>query len=715
MKPFRCLLAVFMGVVPAVLAKPLADSVVSQSAVHIDGLINTDLATAKLKPNARIDDSTFLRRAYLGIIGRIPSAAEADAFFDDSSQNKRDVLIDQLVASPGFDSHLFNWAGDLLRLQTRQEQFGLGWHVWLRKSLAQNKPWDSLVSEMLTSSGHVSANPAVGYYLRDRNMQLDNFSNTVQVFLGRQIGCAQCHDHPFDDWTQHEYYEMAAFGGGIQYRSEESRETIRRAVGELADHSTSDKATAPTPTMDAPPITETAAKTDLNKTKKAAKNDPEAIKKKRDHLNLTRRLTDQFRPLFKDMDRNAIFEDASSKLKLPADYKYKDAKPGEVVAPETLFGPKIIDVTAADRRTEFAAWVVSPDNPYFTKAIANRLWQRTFGQTLLGTRVDDLKDDSETFHPLLVAYLETTMKEVKYDLRQYLRILYHTQLFQRECLTEEPTMGEPMAFSGPLLTRMSAEQIYDSFLVLTRGNVKDTPTTTLANSWADYRKQIENLFHAPTDELVTRAELVKQGEIKLRKAQVDLRAAQKELATATTPEAKKSAQAVVQVARDHYQIGREQADPLQSMPTIQSMQSMQAMQAMQAMEGVKKGIDRNSTILRASEMSAPFNPGTMVREFGGSDRQTPSSGNTAATVPQALSLMNDYKTDILVGKKSELSKTLAALSTPEARLDRLFLTLFSQHPSDAEKQRYLSSAADNTSLHELATAMLTSNRFLFIQ
>lgn len=703
-----------MGVVPAVLAKPLADSVVMQAAARIDGLINTDLSTAKLKPSVRIEDSVFLRRAYLGIIGRIPSADEADVFFNDPSQNKRDVLIDHLVASPGFDSHLFNWVGDLLRLQTRQEQFGLGWHVWLRKSLAQNKPWDVLVSEMLTSSGHASTNPAVGYYLRDRNMQLDNFSNTVQVFLGRQIGCAQCHDHPFDDWTQHEYYEMAAFGGGIQYRSAESRETIRRAVDELASQSTSENApaTAPTPAMEAHFSIETAAKTDVNKPTKIVKNDPEALKRKRDHLNLTRRLTDQFRPLFKDMDRNAIFEDVTSKLKLPADYKYKDAKPGEVVEPETLFGPKIIDVAAADRRSAFAAWVISPDNPYFTKAIANRLWQRTFGYTLLGTRVDDLKDDSETFHPQLVVYLETTMKEVKYDLRQYLRILYHTQLFQRECLTEEPPMGEPLAFRGPLLTRMSAEQIYDSFLVLTRGNVKDTPTTTLAKAWADYRKQVENLLHAPTNELVTRAEFVKQGEIQLRKAQVDLRAAQKRLPTAATPEDKKSAQADLQAARDRYQVSRDHADPLQAM---ESMQSMQAMQSMHSMEGSKKAIDRKSTILRASEMSAPFNPGTMVREFGGSDRQTPSSGNTAATVPQALSLMNDYKTDILAGKKSELGKTLAALRTPESRLDRLFLTFFSQHPSDAEKQRYLSSATNNVALHELATAMLTSNRFIFIQ
>ena len=88
---------------------------------------------------------------------------------------------------------------------------------------------------MLDSNGHCTTDPAVGYYLRDRNMQLDNFSNTMQVFLGRQIGCAQCHDHPFDDdWTQYEYYQMAAFGGGIEYRSDDAQNVVNRAVGELA-------------------------------------------------------------------------------------------------------------------------------------------------------------------------------------------------------------------------------------------------------------------------------------------------------------------------------------------------------------------------------------------------------------------------------------------------------------------------------------------------
>jgi len=685
MKFTHWLLLLSSTVVSVAQAKPLPEAVVVQAAARIDFLLNEDLARAKLKPNPVADDATFLRRSYLGIVGRIPSQEEASAFLADISPRKRDALVEQLVASPGFDSHLFNWAADLLRVQTRQDQFGLGWHVWLRKSLADDKPWNTLVAEMLASNGHCTTNPAVGYYLRDRNMQLDNFSNTMQVFLGRQIGCAQCHDHPFEDWSQREYYQMAAFGGGIGYRSREARDTVRKAVEEV---STASRDKAPQVPPDTVPVVR-GGKND--------KGNAQAKEEKREKEKLVRNLSKQFSPLFKELDKNAILDEPNLKLRLPPDYKYKDGKPGEVVMPETLFGPKVANVAPSDRRASFAAWVVSPENPYFTKTIANRLWQRVFGLPLLGMSVDDLKDDSASFHPELVKYLDTTMKGANYDLRQFLRILYRTRLFQRECLTEEPAMGEPLAFRGPLLTRMSAEQLYDSFLVLTQGEINDSPSPNFAETWATYGKEVGSLLRVSSRDLVVLAESARQGEELLRKAQSDLRDAQKALSDAATPEARKKAQADYFDARSRFQDAREQADPLKSM------------------QMKKKSGDKNSNLLRASEQPAPFNPGSLVREFGGSDRQTPSSSNTQATIPQALALLNNPKTDIGDGKKSRLTKALVKLPSPEARLDYLFLTIFAQHPTAAEKQRYLSAAGNDAALRDLASAMLTSNRFIFIQ
>ena len=691
MKLSRCLLLLLPALLPAAGAKPLPEATVAQAAARIDRLLEDDLQRAKLAPTALIDDATFVRRAYLGIVGRIPSAEEARAFLDDKSPTKRAVLVDQLVASPGFDSHLFNWTADLLRLQTRQEQFGLGWHVWLRQSLAEDKPWDTLVTEMLTSNGHCSDNPAVGYYLRDRNMQLDNFSNTMQVFLGRQIGCAQCHDHPFDDWSQFEYYQMAAFGGGIEYQSKDAQDLIRDTVKAL-----SEKRAGKEPGGTFAPKPGKKNKLDANKARQLEKQ------KRNEQQRLARTVSGQLRPLLKDFNKNAIHEDAGSMLKLPEDYQYRDGKPGEIIQPETLFGEKVSNVAPEKRRDAFAAWLTSRDNPYFTKVIANRLWDRAFGHGLVDP-LDDWNDDSTTAHPEVLAYLETVMKGANYDLRQFLRILYRTRLFQRACLEEEPSMGVPLAFRGPALTRMSAEQLHDSFLVLFQGEVEDVGNA-FVKSWEAYRSQVKNLLSTEPQQLMVMGESAKEGEQLFRKAQSELRAAQKALANADSGEARAKAQREFQEARRAVGEARRQYDPFGGMQMVKKAGGKKA--------GGKKG---NDSTLRASEQPAPFNPGSLVREFGGSDRQTPSSSHTEATVPQALALLNNNRTDPLSGKKTRLGQALERCKTPDEKLDLLFITLFSQRPGAQDKQRFLEHAKDPAALRDLTRAMLTSSRFLFIQ
>ena len=188
--------------------------------------------------------------------------------------------------------------------------------------------------------------------------------------------------------------------------------------------------------------------------------------------------------------------------------------------------------------------------------------------------------------------------------------------------------------------------------------------------------RLHNLLNAETRDLLILAESAKQGEQLQRKAQSDLRAAQKALSDAKDKQARNKAQSDLQEARDRFLRARKQADPLLSMQ-------------MGKKAGKKDGGNQ-----RASEMPAPFNPGTLVREFGGSDRQTPSSGNTEATIPQALALLNNPKTDIISGKRSYLNKELSRTDAPEDRLDFLFLSLFGERPTPQEKERYLAKAKE---------------------
>ncbi|MBG7608761.1 MAG: DUF1553 domain-containing protein [Verrucomicrobia bacterium] len=660
-------------------AKTLTEKQARDAAARIDSLLAADLKTANIRANGRISDSTFLRRAYLGIIGRIPSEEEASAFLENASRDKRANLVDFLTASPGFDSHLFNWTADLLRVQTKQEQFGLGWHVWLRKSLSEDKPWDTIVNEMLSSTGHAAKDPAVGYYLRDRNMQLDNFSNSMQVFLGRQIGCAQCHDHPFDDWSQLEYFQMAAFGGGFTYHSDDAQKTIRRVAMDLK------------PAAKASPNTKGMSKKKAMKARNKAKIA---------NRGESRKIGKLLQPIFKDFNKNALIDDPSRSLRLPEDYQYRDADPKSVVSPETLFGEHLENVSPEERRVAFAKWVTSPENPFFTKVIANRLWARTFGHGLLEP-IDDWSEDSKPAHPQILAFLETTMKAVDYDLRQFTRVLFHTDLFQRECDATEPVMGVAHIVRGPALQRMTAEQLYDSMLVLTRGNVDDSPRPSHSIKWEQYAASIERLLEAESHDLLVLGESATQAEDAFRKARAEVRRLQRELGGATSDSQRKKLQLAARAARKTLTKYAKLRDPLSMVK--KEMMSM------------GKREERGGGTTRASEHPAPFNAGTLVREFGGSDRTTPSSGDTIPTVPQALALLNDPNTEISLGKRSVLSKRLLSIKSPEARLEAIFLRLYARPPSARETKTYAPLAKDASSLRDLTNAMLTSNQFIFVQ
>ncbi len=651
--------------------KPLELGEVLRVAEAIDQLLEKDLKAHKLQPLPIVPEDVFVRRAYLNIVGRIPTALEASKFLDDKTPDKRTQLVEQLVSSPGYDSSAFNYFADLLRLQTTHEQYGLGWHVWLRNSLASDKPWDQIVHEMLSAEGHASKNPAVGYYLRDRGMLLDNVSNTVQVFLGHQIGCAQCHDHPFDKWTQMEYYEMAAFSGGIAYRSEEARKVIHK-------------------------ISEQTKKTHPQMTKRLkGKNKAEKAKAQK---GLFRRINGEMRYLLRYFSRNEIEESSKQELKLPDDYQYEDADPGEVIEPATLFGAKVSEVKPEERRKVFADWVTSTDNPYFTKVIANRLWRRTFGHGLVDP-VDDWNDKLKGSHPEVLAYIEKVMKGVNYRTRDFERILYHTRLFQRQVSPVEATSGIDYHFVGPQLRRMSAEELYDSFTVLSFGNTDDNINTSLEYKWKTYRSDTYALLNLSADKLIEAGRKANEMETQRREYQKKYRELQIAMNKAKTTGNLKEVDRLKKRQQALRRDGKKKQDNM-SMGVVMSRSS---------------GGARASINMRASEHPSPFKAGHVVRQFGGSDRNTPEAAHTDATIPQALTLLNGQVAASTENRRSKVFEALAEITNPEQRLEYLFLAFYSSRPSEAEKKEFLPLARDRDDIFTLARAMLTSKRYLFVQ
>ena len=200
------------------------------AAKKIDDFIYANLNKNNLTPYDEISDEQFVRRVYLSIIGRIPTIAEADRFLESTSADKHSLLIRELLSNDaGYTAHHYQFWADLLRIPTRVD-YTLFYREWIKDQIRVNTPYDELVRKLVSGHGLIFDNPAAAYYLRDAGMALDNMSNSVRIFLGTRLECAQCHDHPFDKWSQMDYFKMAAYTYDFDVRMGANKESNRQGI-----------------------------------------------------------------------------------------------------------------------------------------------------------------------------------------------------------------------------------------------------------------------------------------------------------------------------------------------------------------------------------------------------------------------------------------------------------------------------------------------------
>lgn len=399
----------------------------ASAAYRMDSLVEDRLRSENITPNAIADDEVFLRRVYLDVAGRIPTLGEATDFLDSASADKREELIDRLLSSPDYVSNLYNFWADMLRLVENPTPTMLldPYLGYVKDSIRTNKKYDEWVYEMLTADGKVWENPAVGFQLRDDGMPLPYIDNTVRVFLGTQIGCAQCHDHPFDQWSQYQFYELAAFTAG-------TRTKLQRGDPGFEKEN-------PVVSM----IQEGKQKYDKG------------------------RVPGYFQRLAQA--NRFVVSEVPRKLQLPHDYAYGDAKPKQVVPPAVLWGEVPTKAANASPREQFAAWLTSADNPQFTKTIANRLWKRFLGSGIVEP-IDDFRDEHPPSNEPLLDFLAEEIVRNDFDLKQFIRAILYSKTYQHESSDYDITSGKPFHFQGPALRRMTAEQVWDSILTLAVSN-----------------------------------------------------------------------------------------------------------------------------------------------------------------------------------------------------------------------------------------------------
>ena len=427
------------------------DSYTEASARQIDGLLAKQLkANGFSSFNEPLPDDLFVRRVYLDIAGRIPTREEFLKFAESGREDKRQALIDDLLLSPGYASNLFNYFADMYRLHASDFNNGVRmdpYMQWWRDQLKSNRPYDEMVVDMITAEGNVGQNPAAGFILRDTGMEFDAFSNFGQVMLGIDISCAQCHDHPFEEWTQGDFYQMAAFFGNTQ-------RSIRRYGGGMMSGAVTMMPNAPE---------------DWQQQFQEWAYSEKGVAPPPDNTS------NRFRFFVSALGWN-VTDNETLETVLPHDFIGSGGKPNEVAKPRTLIGAAA-KKGGKTRREAVAEWLTAPENPRFALVIANRMWERAFGRALVGP-VSDFSDGmiARASQPEVLKFVTREMQRVDYDLREFMRILFNTRAYQSLATAEEPDWADAYYFQGPVLRRMRAEQAWDSMMVLANGAKIDDKT-----------------------------------------------------------------------------------------------------------------------------------------------------------------------------------------------------------------------------------------------
>ena len=646
MKPYF-FLPIFLLPLAITFSDQLSSKAIRAEAVAIDQILKDAHKQHKVKVPEKIDDALLARRLYLKIAGRIPTHEEITSYLANRSESKKDQLVNELIGSSAYKSQMFNWWADLLRLKTRMRggnQIGAGqlYVHWVKEQIDKNVPFDQMAFELITAEGYPWENGAVGYYLRDAGMPLDNMSNTTQVFLGTQMVCAQCHNHPFDRWTQMDYYQMASYTYGINSSRGGDLQSKIKKYFEKKHQGLSYK----------------------DKKKKLQSKESAALR---------RSIQEMLRPLRYGATHTG------RKLTLPHDYQYDDGKPKSAVTASPIFDNELKTTSGESKVHAYGKWMIDPENPRFTKVIANRMWKKVFGRGLVEP-VDDWRDNTKASIPALLEHLEKLMVQVDYDLSEFQRILFQVTAFENSSPSFAPNVETPYYFEAPLLERMSAEQIWDSFVSLSIPDSDERKQHSEAiNQRLDRFQEYQDTMYSLDEEKLVK--LARKGSKASKEINNQMEDLQKQLREA---QAADDREAISRLRRQYGQARNQQR-------TVFAKLVMGPDFEVRSLYGTGNSYKKNdrwkgfsSQIYRASELQTPANPGHFLQEFGQSDREVADNSNRDASVPQALTLLNGTFYGALFNKHSPLMKKLTQVKKPEAKIDVLFLSILNRKPTNEE-------------------------------
>ena len=438
----------------------------------------------KLEPMPIANDATFLRRVYVDLIGRIPTKAEIKRFAEMPQQTRREALVDELLRHERFADTWTVFYSDMLRLRSNADG-GAAAIAFVHKAIEDGMPYDELAKRFISANGKAGATPEVGFVLGDNADPMALAGATAQVFLGVRVACAQCHDHPFDSWTQHDFYGLAAYFGKTRRIETQFTNTVY-----TTEVDQSMVLWPPEGAGDADERKPMAPRFPFLLTKS---DKPLPYIDRLEQLRASRAL--QLASKTKKKPEASV-DDLLSSLDSKVNKAARNRKPNTLdVAAEAKRDAKNLRIgsgmaSESELRAELAVLITDPKNRYFSRSFANRVWAHLVGRGIVEP-IDDLSDNNPPTHPETLDYLADEFVANGYDLKTLVRMIVNSEPYQRDhAYGMEELLQTQLedAFLATPMRRMLSEVIYDS--VVTAGHlfeVKHAAGNNLKTVWQQNR------------------------------------------------------------------------------------------------------------------------------------------------------------------------------------------------------------------------------------
>jgi Protein of unknown function (DUF1549)/Protein of unknown function (DUF1553) len=447
------------------LPRPAANA---EDALTVASRVHKELSQAGITPAPQSSDEDFLRRVSLDIAGISPTSADISLFGLDADSQKRETAINDLLASEAYATNWARYWRDVIFMRATETRARLAvppFETWMADKLKSNISWDSIAAELITATGDVSEAGQTALIFAQRAEPDEVAAETARIFLGIQIECANCHDHPTDRWTRNQFHALAAFFPRIQLRP--NRDMMMRSF-EVVSFNEGEQPNRRDQLIELLQNPEQALRkldrdADGSLTREELGRGPaarpfigrlfeQADGDKNDRLSLEelrklpvpmmnprRGSSEYYMPDLNDpQSRGTKFDPA---------FFLGDLKPGE-------------GLTDLDRRASLSRYLTDPDNPWFAKAFVNRIWTQLVGEGFY-PHVDDIGPERTARFSSAFDLLSAGFVASGYDIKWLIRTIANTQAYQRSIRPRDPKL-DAQGFASPSPVRLRADHLYDA-------------------------------------------------------------------------------------------------------------------------------------------------------------------------------------------------------------------------------------------------------------